>query len=234
MARHRRRRLHRIASGGSADRQGRDRARRRQLHHRATAGTSPCSAIAPSSSKATSPIPRSPRAPSPAWTTCSTRRRSRRCRGRCRTRRPRIAPTSTRRCRSCSRRATPSVRRVVYAASSSAYGDTPTLPKREDMPTRPAVAVRAAEAGRRAVHAAVHVALRPRDGEHPLLQRVRPAAGSLVAVLRRDCAVRHGAAGGQAADHHRRRRADARLHVHRQRRRWRAAGGHGARRRRAR
>jgi nucleoside-diphosphate-sugar epimerase len=30
-----------------------------------------------------------------------------------------------------------SVKRVVYAASSSAYGDTPTLPKREDMPTRP-------------------------------------------------------------------------------------------------
>jgi UDP-glucose 4-epimerase len=29
------------------------------------------------------------------------------------------------------------VRRVVYAGSSSAYGDTPTLPKREDMPTKP-------------------------------------------------------------------------------------------------
>jgi nucleoside-diphosphate-sugar epimerase len=29
------------------------------------------------------------------------------------------------------------VRRVVNAGSSSAYGDTPTLPKREDMPTRP-------------------------------------------------------------------------------------------------
>jgi nucleoside-diphosphate-sugar epimerase len=28
-------------------------------------------------------------------------------------------------------------RRVVYAGSSSAYGDTPTLPKREDMPTNP-------------------------------------------------------------------------------------------------
>lgn len=28
-------------------------------------------------------------------------------------------------------------RRVVYAASSSAYGDTPTLPKREDMPPNP-------------------------------------------------------------------------------------------------
>lgn len=29
------------------------------------------------------------------------------------------------------------VRRVVYAASSSAYGDTPVLPKRESMPTSP-------------------------------------------------------------------------------------------------
>jgi nucleoside-diphosphate-sugar epimerase len=29
------------------------------------------------------------------------------------------------------------VKRLVYAGSSSAYGDTPTLPKREDMPTDP-------------------------------------------------------------------------------------------------
>ncbi|HAE83396.1 MAG TPA: LPS biosynthesis protein WbpP [Ktedonobacter sp.] len=29
------------------------------------------------------------------------------------------------------------VRRVVYASSSSVYGDTPTLPKREDMPSNP-------------------------------------------------------------------------------------------------
>jgi UDP-glucose 4-epimerase len=29
------------------------------------------------------------------------------------------------------------VKRVVYAGSSSAYGDTPTLPKREEMPTNP-------------------------------------------------------------------------------------------------
>jgi len=29
------------------------------------------------------------------------------------------------------------VKRLVYAGSSSAYGDTPTLPKREDMPTNP-------------------------------------------------------------------------------------------------
>jgi nucleoside-diphosphate-sugar epimerase len=29
------------------------------------------------------------------------------------------------------------VKRLIYAASSSAYGNTPTLPKREDMPTHP-------------------------------------------------------------------------------------------------
>ena len=29
------------------------------------------------------------------------------------------------------------IRRVVYASSSSVYGDSPTLPKREDMPTQP-------------------------------------------------------------------------------------------------
>ena len=29
------------------------------------------------------------------------------------------------------------VKRLVYAGSSSVYGDTPTLPKREDMPTNP-------------------------------------------------------------------------------------------------
>src|SRR6202030_3873994 len=29
------------------------------------------------------------------------------------------------------------VKRLVYAGSSSAYGDTPTLPKREDMPANP-------------------------------------------------------------------------------------------------
>src|SRR3954468_22815582 len=29
------------------------------------------------------------------------------------------------------------VKRLVYAGSSSVYGDTPTLPKREDMPTQP-------------------------------------------------------------------------------------------------
>ena len=48
------------------------------------------------------------------------------------------------------------VKRLVYAGSSSAYGNTPTLPKHEDMPPQPAVALRAAEAGGRAVLPDVH------------------------------------------------------------------------------
>ena len=41
------------------------------------------------------------------------------------------------------------VGRVVYAASSSAYGDTEVLPKVETMTPRPEIALRAAEAGGR-------------------------------------------------------------------------------------
>ena len=40
------------------------------------------------------------------------------------------------------------VKRLVFAASSSAYGDTPTLPKHEAHADRAALAVRAAEGGR--------------------------------------------------------------------------------------
>ena len=45
------------------------------------------------------------------------------------------------------------VRRVVYAGSSSAYGDTPTLPKREEHAAQPDLALRRGQAGRRALHA---------------------------------------------------------------------------------
>ena len=57
-----------------------------------------------------------------------------------------------------------------------------------------AVAVRAAEADGRDVRADVHAPLRPRDGDDALLQRVRAAAGSGLAVLGRDLAVHQGAA----------------------------------------
>ena len=67
---------------------------------------------------------------------------------------------------------------VVFAGSSSAYGDTPTLPKHEDMPTNPLSPYALQKVVGRAVSADVHAALRPRDRQHPLLQRLRAAAGS--------------------------------------------------------
>src|SRR5207302_680575 len=57
-----------------------------------------------------------------------------------------------------------------------------------------AVAVRAAEAGWRAVLSVVHAAVRARDGHDPLFQCLRSAPGSRIAVLRRDLAVLDGAA----------------------------------------
>ena len=115
-----------------------------------------------------------------------------------------------------------SVKRVVYAGSSSAYGNSDAAQGRDDADGA-AVAVCAAEAGGRAVLPDVHDALRARDGDDPLLQRVRAAAGSLVAVLGRDLALHQRAVRRTPADDLRRRRADARLHLRRQRRRRRAA-----------
>ena len=49
----------------------------------------------------------------------------------------RTAPTSTACCNLLSPPATPKVKRVVFAGSSSVYGDTEVLPKTETMPTNP-------------------------------------------------------------------------------------------------
>ena len=70
------------------------------------------------------------------------------------------------------------VRRLVFAGSSSAYGNTPTLPKHEDMPTDPLSPYALQKLVGEQYLPDVHPALRPRDGDDPLLQRVRPAAGS--------------------------------------------------------
>ena len=90
------------------------------------------------------------------------------------------------------------VKRVVYAGSSSAYGDTPTLPKREDMPTRPLSPYALQKLVGEQYLAMFTAPLRARDRHDPLLQRVRPAAGPLVALLGRDLAV-HQRARSKAA-----------------------------------
>ncbi len=89
------------------------------------------------------------------------------------------------------------VKRLVYAGSSSAYGDTPTLPESRNDADGSAVAVRAAEARGGTVLPDVHAPLRPRNRDHPLLQCLRPASGSLVTVLRRHLAVHQRAVRGR-------------------------------------
>ena len=103
------------------------------------------------------------------------------------------------------------VRRVVYAASSAAYGDQPTSSKREtDLPA-PLSPYAAAKAGRRALLPGVLVDLRPGDGGHPLLQRLRPAARPEQPIFGGDSAVHHGHARRPAAGDLRRRAAIARF-----------------------
>ena len=74
------------------------------------------------------------------------------------------------------------VRRFMFAASSSAYGDTIELPKHEDMLPKPAEPVRRRQAGRRVLRAG----LRPDDGarrrEPALLQHFRAPARSVEPV----------------------------------------------------
>ena len=78
------------------------------------------------------------------------------------------------------------VKRVVYAGSSSVYGNTPTLPKREDMPPNPLSPYALQKLVAEQYLPDVHAALWAGDGDDPLLQRLRPAAGSRFALLWRD------------------------------------------------
>ena len=86
------------------------------------------------------------------------------------------------------------VKRLVFAGSSSAYGNTPTLPKREDMPTDP-LSPYALQKVVGEQYLQMFTRLYGLETvTHPLLQRLRPAPGSVVAVLGRDLAVRDRAA----------------------------------------
>ncbi len=83
------------------------------------------------------------------------------------------------------------VRRVVFASSSSVYGNGGTLPARRDGLSGPDLAVRGREARRRALLRQLQPRLRARDGRAALLQRLRAAAGPDLAVRRRRAALHH-------------------------------------------
>ncbi len=110
------------------------------------------------------------------------------------------------------------VRRLVFAASSSAYGDTPTLPKIETMTPQPkspyAISKLAGEqllTAFSALYGLETLSLR-------YFNVFGPEAGSDEPVRRGHSELRHGGARGQETHRLRRRRADARLLLRRERR----------------
>ena len=173
--------------------------------------------------------------PSPASTTCCTRRRFRRCRGRWPTRSTsnRANIDATLNVLVAARDA--GVRRVVFAGSSSVYGDA----------RRTAEARGHADRGRcrptrcrswsasstcqlfTALYGLETVTTRYFNVFGPRQDPSSPYSGVISLFIR-------ARARRPAADDLRRRRADARLHLRRQRRRRRAARGGGAGRRPAR
>ena len=77
------------------------------------------------------------------------------------------------------------VKRIVFAASSSAYGETPTLPKVETMRPMPISPYGITKFVGELYSASLWPVLRPRKRLPAVLQRVRPAAGSRFALFRR-------------------------------------------------
>jgi UDP-N-acetylglucosamine 4-epimerase len=77
------------------------------------------------------------------------------------------------------------VKRFVYAASSSTYGDHPALPKVEDAIGKPLSPLRRHQICERALCRCVYQNLWPAEHRFALLQCVWPAAGSQWCVRRR-------------------------------------------------
>jgi nucleoside-diphosphate-sugar epimerase len=86
------------------------------------------------------------------------------------------------------------VRRMVYASSSSVYGDSPALPKREGEEGRPLPPLRPLEGDGRGAREPLRELLRARDRRPAPLQRLRPAPGPQ-RPLRRGLELYLGAGG---------------------------------------
>ncbi len=107
------------------------------------------------------------------------------------------------------------VRRVVYAGSSSVYGDTPVSAQARRDAAPPDLTLCRSQAGLRALHGQFHAGLRAGDSDTALLQRIRAASGSDFALLRRAGHLLPPDAGRGTAYHLRRRRTEPRLYLHR-------------------
>ena len=83
------------------------------------------------------------------------------------------------------------VRRVVFASSSSVYGNAAELPLRESTPPDPISPYGVAKLAAERYCVALQPRLRLRDGRAPLLQRLRAATGPALAVRRGRAALHH-------------------------------------------
>ena len=130
-----------------------------------------------SSSRPTCARPRSSRC-STASTSCSTRPRRRACGSRGRTASPTTSGTTCSRRSGCSKRcvAARPAARVVYASSSSVYGNQPRYPTARGRPAQAVQPVRRHEARGRAPLRPVRGELGRRHRVAALLHGVRPAA----------------------------------------------------------
>ena len=90
------------------------------------------------------------------------------------------------------------VRRVVNASSSSVYGNGGHAAPHRDAATRADLPVRGGQAGRGELLLELHARLRDGDRLAPLLQRLRPSAGSELPVLRCRTSL-HQHRGGRAS-----------------------------------
>lgn len=100
------------------------------------------------------------------------------------------------------------VKRLVYAASSSAYGDTPNASQARAHDARPHFAVRRRQAGQRALSDFFLPLLWTGDSGLALLQHLWTTAGSYLAILGRAGEVHYSDAGWYTAHHLRRWRAE--------------------------
>ena len=87
------------------------------------------------------------------------------------------------------------VRRIVYAGSSSAYGDQPKPAKHEGLLPMPLSPYAAAKVAGEYLLPGVYVDVRFGNRDDPLFQRVRAAAGPQEPVRGGDSEVHHGDAG---------------------------------------
>lgn len=109
------------------------------------------------------------------------------------------------------------VKRIVYAASSSAYGDTPTLPKHEQMKPDPISPYAVSKLAGEHYMTSFYRLLRARNGLPALLQHLWSPPGPVVTLLWRSRQVHYADASQRAAEYLRRRRTEPRFRLYRQR-----------------